>query len=1370
MELKKNKLAIYMMPLLAATMVVGCSDDDDDDDLVCTPPEIINEAGDMCIDPPVAGEEPVTAGANETVIYLLDPTQQSTAIADDSPYQAYSMYAWQGTSGGIGDGVSCDALADSEVSSGWDDESRIPDGEDEHGPYWVLDLGSEEGCIHFIVRQNIDDSIQNITGSDGRVVFADFPDRTVTMIRNSADLYDSRVNALEIMNAVEVSGFAAHWVEGATLLWSAGDVAESVSLYTSADASFDLNEEGVISGNVTEVALTSGELSEGAAAKFPHISGLTAWAVPDTLDAKAALKGQLVAVAKNANGDVVGATMVQTPGVLDALYADGEGGANSATLGAVIGDSGTSFNLWAPTAQNVHVRLYNADKTEMEGSPIQMIEDGGTGIWIAEADAPSGTFYRYDVTVYHHISDAIENYEVTDPYSWSLSTNSLYSQVLDFDSEEVTPDGWAEHTVPTSDHIVIYEAHIRDFSALDETTSAENRGRYGAFTEAGSDPMLHLAKLAEAGLTHFHLMPAFDIATVDEDVANRVDITDTIGDLCRVNANARICGNADDADVIKDVLAACDPATACAEQIVTDMAQYDSFNWGYDPYHYGAPEGSYSSNPEGVTRVKEFREMVQALHGMGLRVTMDVVYNHTNASGITTRSVLDRLVPGYYHRRNAESGAVEQSTCCDNTATEYTMMAKLMKDTLVVWADEYKIDAFRFDLMGHQPLAAMEDSLAAVLAVDEDNYFYGEGWNFGEVANDARFVQATQENLAGTGIGSFSDRMRDAVRGGRFNTENHRSAQGWASGLHTAQNEDFPASDATLVDLEQRSDQIRVELAGGLRDFILVDYEGNTSRGQDVLYGSSPSGYVDAPEELVSYISKHDNQTFWDFNQYKIAEGETTENRLRMHGLGVSMPLLSQSVPFIHMGVEFLRSKSMSRDSYDSGDWYNEVDFTGMTSRWNVGLPLENRDVDNWPLIQEIIADPAAEPQVEHIAAATELFFDFLAVRGSTPLFALNAAQIKSRIDFRNVGDDHKLHLIVMSIDDGISAGEDLDANNDAVVVVYNGAPEEQTFTLGAGNWELHPALAGSADYNTLYTSTVDGNAVTVSAYTPAVFVLPQDGAQGAGWAVNEDNKDLSQIPPFGNTAVFLRGDMNGWDTTDQLTFDTNGRYLTVVTLEAGTYGFKVADATWTDVNYGAAGEDGTVTLGTPIAIAAGSQTNLSLTLADNSIVTFVADFSNLDAPMLTVTAEAVESCEVLADSAEVGPLGDTKIALIGNLSNWDYNADYEFSYKGSNTYQLQLTDVAIMGADGFKMRGDADWNTQFNITATNAAVTDVRSDIVYDLTGAVNLEGINLPNNNTTLATEGGTYNYTVVFNDGADLSAQAVQGTFSMCEVAGE
>jgi len=360
----------------------------------------------------------------------------------------------------------------------------------------------------------------------------------------------------------------------------------------------------------------------------------------------------------------------------------------------------------------------------------------------------------------------IETNLVTYPYSFSLSMNGARSQIVDLNDPELKPPGWDSLTKPPLDipeDIVIYELHIRDFSISDKTVPEELRGTYKAFTVKDSNGMKHLAELAQAGLTHVHILPAFDIASVNEDKSTWQSV---------------------DSETLKSY-----PPDSDQQSIaVSALTGTDGFNWGYDPIHYTTPDGSYATDPNGTPRILEFRGMVQSLNESGLRVVMDVVYNHTNASGQSDNSVLDRIVPGYYHRLNAD-GNVEKSTCCENTATEHDMMDQLMISSVITWATQYKVDGFRFDLMGHHMLDNMIAVRAAldVLTLERDGvdgksiYVYGEGWDFGEVANNARGKNATQLNIAGTGIGVFNDRLRDAVRGG--NPFDDVRLQGFATGL-----------------------------------------------------------------------------------------------------------------------------------------------------------------------------------------------------------------------------------------------------------------------------------------------------------------------------------------------------------------------------------------------------------------------------------------------------------------------------------------------------------------------------------------------------------------------------------------------------------
>ncbi len=530
---------------------------------------------------------------------------------------------------------------------------------------------------------------------------------------------------------------------------------------------------------------------------------------------------------------------------------------------------------------------------------------------------------------------------------------------------------------------------------------------------------------------------------------------------------------------------------------------------GYDPFHFTTPEGSYSTDPDGATRIVEFREMVQSLNQMGLRVVMDVVYNHTNASGQDEKSVLDRIVPGYYHRLN-DKGQVESSTCCQNTASEHNMMEKLMVDSLVTWASEYKIDAFRFDLMGHHMKRNMLkvretlDSLSlAENGVDgKEIYMYGEGWNFGEVADNARGENATQLNMAGTGIGTFSDRLRDAVRGiGPFDSgPGLLDKQGFANGSYYD-----PNSYVTLTPDEQldrlllQSDQIRVGMAGNLAGYQFVDRNGNLVTGSQVDYNGQPAGYTQDPQEDITYISAHDNQTLFDANIYAAPLATSMADRVRIQNVGLSTVILGQGVPFTHAGSDLLRSKSLDRDSYNSGDWFNKLDFSYQTNNFGVGLPVANRNQGDWPVMAPLLANPALVPGAGDIEMSTELYQELLGIRYSSPLFRLNtAAEIQDRVVFHNTGPDQVPGLIVMTVSDLVEP--DLDRAHEIFVVLINANDEAQSFAvsdLAGKELALHLVQVNSVDElvktasfdSATSTFNVPGRTTAVFEYTPQEMI-----------------------------------------------------------------------------------------------------------------------------------------------------------------------------------------------------------------------------------------------------------------------------------------
>jgi len=893
-----------------------------------------------------------------------------------------------------------------------------------------------------------------------------------------------------------ITSARAHWIAADIIAY---DGSGSVHLHHSDAAEiFTDPATGKLSGgNSLKLRLT--ETSEDGCCTFPHLARLKKWRLPPDIDRKGLLKQQLVVSAATSAGELKDVTSVQIRGALDAVYGDA---AMHCQPGCNVSADGTSFSLWAPTAQRVEVMLYDAHKNLLRTR--DMAEESASGLWTYRTSRNmSGSFYRFRVKVYHYLHDAIHTFVTTDPYSLSLSANSEFSQVVDLNDAALQPAGWensgkdSSYVVAAPTDISIYEIHIRDFSASDRKGLSENNGKYLAFTETDRDSVTHLKALRAAGLTHIHLLPAFDFATINDCAEQRLDLSATLAEFCaRFPDNPQCALKQDHRVTLQELMASFDPASGDAQELMKDLRGVDGFNWGYDPLHYAVPEGSYASDAEGYGRIVEFRAMVKALHELGFSVVMDVVFNHTHASGAAHQSVLDKIVPGYYHRLDPESGAVENSTCCNNTATESLMFQKLMEDALIVWARDYQIDGFRFDLMGHHPKQGILRALEKVRQFRSHAYFYGEGWNFGEVANNARFEQATQANMGGTGVGCFSDRMRDAVRGGgAFDGGSElRRNQGFANGLYTLANELAEDSVADRKKLLTSADLIRLGMAANLRDYRLEDCSGGLVTGHRLTFYDAPAGYAATPADVINYVSKHDNQTLWDINQYKIAHGLRSPLRVRMQLLALALPLLSQGIPFLHMGCEILRSKSMERDSFASGDWFNRVDFSYKNNNWNVGLPRQDKDGVNWPVIATIIANPQAEPDNKQIKQALAVFKDFLVIRYSSRLFRLRTAEaIEKRVEFLNTGPAQIPGLLVMSIDGEAEDGEveikTAESDFEKIVVVINATPARQKVTLPQDDgYSLHPRQQTGADV-IVKQSLIEKDQLVVPALTVAVFV-----------------------------------------------------------------------------------------------------------------------------------------------------------------------------------------------------------------------------------------------------------------------------------------
>ncbi|MFN8596270.1 MAG: pullulanase-type alpha-1,6-glucosidase [Anaerolineae bacterium] len=884
----------------------------------------------------------------------------------------------------------------------------------------------------------------------------------------------------------------AHWLTRDTIVWNViGSPKYNYALHYDPSGAMTLGAKGIEGGQTISLTFTSAGPGEALLKKFPHLTGYSTLKLDaaDVAKVPEILKGQIAVTARDQNGKLIDATSLQIPGVLDDLYT------YNGPLGVTWDAGKPVLRVWAPTARSVRLHLYD-DAASTTDAVIAMTRDDQSGVWTAAGDASwKGKYYLYEVDVYVRSTNKIEQNFVTDPYSFSLSMNSTRSQIVDLNDAALQPPDWTQLTKPAlnaPEDAVIYELYVRDFSIFDETVPAAERGTFKAFTEFNSNGMKHLKRLAEAGLTHVHLLPVFDIATIEEDQAKREE-----PDYAQLAAF---------------------PGDSDRQQAVLEpLRDKDGYNWGYDPYHYTVPEGSYATDPNGSARIVEFRQMVQALNQTGLRVVMDVVYNHTNASGQSARSVLDKIVPGYYHRLNAK-GEVETSTCCQNTATEHAMMEKLMIDSVVTWARDYKVDGFRFDIMGHHLLSNMVNVRKALDALTPDKdgvdgksiYIYGEGWDFGEMAKNARGLNASQLNIGGTGIGVFNDRLRDAARGGGPFAP--LPEQGFITGLFETPN-DFearsPADQAAR--LIEYHDWLRASLAGLVRDFPLQKANGDVVPAENIKYNGVPTAYTLDPQENINYVSAHDNETLFDAVQAKAPVSATLADRIAMNNLGIDLVMLSQGVPFFHAGDELLRSKSLDRNSYNSGDWFNRLDFTYQSNNWAVGLPPQGDNKDKWPLIQPLLADQALKPSGQDIQSALAHFETMLKIRQSSKLFRLETAdQIKQHLSFLNTGPDQQLGLIVMRLS---NTGPDRIADPyGEIVVLFNASAKEQTFTAAKLKnipLELHPLLADSIKQAAFDQAT---GTFKVPARTTVVYVAAEQAQPTP--APTATNVPSTSVPP----------------------------------------------------------------------------------------------------------------------------------------------------------------------------------------------------------------------------------------------------------------
>lgn len=613
------------------------------------------------------------------------------------------------------------------------------------------------------------------------------------------------------------------------------------------------------------------------------------------------------------------------------------------------------FKMWSPTAEQVKINFYQFGNG---GKPMISydMKRGANGVWSFKNNGESSPmYYTYQVR-----QNGVWLQEKPDLYSVAVGVNGQRSMITSLD--ETDPEGWENDERPALDNytdIILYELHIRDMS-IHETSGAVNNGKYLALTEEGTKSpnglTTGLDHIKELGVTHVHLLPTFDHKSIDE---------------------TRL-----------------------------DEAQY---NWGYDPLNYNVPEGSFSTDPyDGRTRIKEFKQMVQAFHKNGIRVILDVVYNHT---GQTEDSNFNQLVPDYFYRQRADGSFSDASACGNETASERLMMRKYMIESVKHWVNEYHIDGFRFDLMGIHDKETMNGISKAVREIDPTIFVYGEGWKAGDspLPDDQLALKANTYQMEQ--VSAFSDDLRDGLKGSVF-------------------------------EHEQRG---FVSQGGGMRESIKFGIVGSTQHPQidyeAVNYSNAP--WASEPSETISYVSCHDNHTLFD--RLKISNPEASEKELiKMHKLAETIVLTSQGVPFIHAGMEMLRTKNGEENSYNLPDEINQIVWTRKE---------EYEDVFNY-------------------------YKGLIALRKNHAAFRMPETEIiQEHLEFLDIAGENFLAYKLKDNANGDSWKE--------ILVLLNGSDLNKTIALPNGRWTL------VADGNKVVEGGIGrskSGSLTVPAMTPLIL------------------------------------------------------------------------------------------------------------------------------------------------------------------------------------------------------------------------------------------------------------------------------------------
>lgn len=518
-------------------------------------------------------------------------------------------------------------------------------------------------------------------------------------------------------------------------------------------------------------------------------------------------------------------------GIFDSEYFAANYHYDGDDLGAIVNGEHTAFKVWAPTASRVVLDLFEAGNGVDAYKSVDMVK-GEKGVWSHVESCGHGTYYTYTVTT------AVGTQEAVDPYAKAAGVNGERGMVVDLSLTD--PEGFdaaaLTSLISNYSEAIIWEVHVRDFS--NKIESSQYKGKYLAFTEKGlvneNGIPVGIDYLKMLGVTHVHLLPVYDYASVDE-------------------------------------------------------TRNDEFNWGYDPENYNVPEGSYSTDPyHGEVRIKEYKQMVMALHEAGIGVIMDMVYNHT----YDANSSFNKIVPYYYYRYTNTGENSSASGCGNDTASERYMFGKFMVDSTSYWVEEYKLDGLRFDLMGLHDLVTMQRVESAVHTVNPNAIIYGEGWTMGHTidgsaqANQTQISKIVPTGDAIGGIAVFNDVIRDGLKGSVF----EQTGKGYINGA---------ANSANLS-------KIIFSICGG---------------------AGIGKGWSVENAMIINYMSAHDNNTLWD-KLLLSNPNDSDEDRVKMNKLGAAILMVAKGTPFWQAGEEMLRTKDGDENSYKSSDAVNNIDWS----------------------------------------------------------------------------------------------------------------------------------------------------------------------------------------------------------------------------------------------------------------------------------------------------------------------------------------------------------------------------------------------------------------------------------------------------------